>query len=154
MFFKALHVTSGAANILMKNGLLNTKCILCVSEPAVAAGQLRSHENTPDPASLTPITKTKAGPIFAARVKSGEVLTNDSLITPERSSKPLLNASSVGKIARTYMRKVGINLRPYDLRHTFATQLMLAESRGMILRDYRTFFMGHKSLSDPLYLGN
>ncbi|WP_148681232.1 tyrosine-type recombinase/integrase [Candidatus Nitrososphaera gargensis] len=89
------------------------------------------------------------------RIKSGEVLVPDSpLIVPEKSRRPFLTAASVGKIARTYMRKVGINLRPYDLRHTFATQLMLAESRGMILRDYRTFFMGHKGDIENRYTTN
>jgi integrase len=89
------------------------------------------------------------------RIKSGEVLTPDSpLIAPEKSRKPFLTAASVGKITRTYMRKVGINLRPYDLRHTFATQLMLAESRGLILRDYRTFFMGHKGDIENRYTTN
>lgn len=89
------------------------------------------------------------------RIKSGEVLTPDSpLIAPERSSKPFLTAAIVGKMVRTYMRKVGINLRPYDLRHTFATQLMLAESRGLILRDYRTFFMGHKGDIENRYTTN
>ena len=29
------------------------------------------------------------------------------------------------------------------LRSYFDTQLMLAESKGFILRDYRQFFMGH-----------
>lgn len=89
------------------------------------------------------------------RIKSGEVLTPDSpLIVPERSDKPFLTSSNVGKIIRTYMRKVGINSRPYDLRHTFDTQLMLAESRGLILRDYRTFFMGHKGDIENRYTTN
>jgi integrase len=89
------------------------------------------------------------------RIKSGEVLKPDSpLIVPERSNKPFLTSSNVGKIIRTYMRKVGINSRPYDLRHTFDTQLMLAESRGLILRDYRTFFMGHKGDIENRYTTN
>lgn len=89
------------------------------------------------------------------RIKSGEVLTPDSpLVATERSNKPFLTSSNVGKIIRTYMRKVGINSRPYDLRHTFDTQLMLAESRGLILRDYRTFFMGHKGDIENRYTTN
>lgn len=89
------------------------------------------------------------------RVKSGEVLTPDSpVIAPAKSEKPFLTAVNVGKIIRTYMRKVGINSRPYDLRHTFDTQLMLAESRGLILRDYRVFFMGHKGDIEHTYTLN
>ena len=33
--------------------------------------------------------------------------------------------------------------RPYVLRGYFDTQLMMAESKGLIMRDYRQFFMGH-----------
>ncbi|WP_337863330.1 hypothetical protein [Nitrososphaera sp.] len=89
------------------------------------------------------------------RVKSGEVLTPDSpVIAPAKSEKPFLTAVNVGKIIRTYMRRVGINSRPYDLRHMFDTQLMLAESRGLILRDYRVFFMGHKGDIEHTYTLN
>jgi integrase len=89
------------------------------------------------------------------RAKSGEVLTPESpVIAPAKSEKPFLTAVNVGKIIRTYMRKVGINCRPYDLRHTFDTQLMLAESRGLILRDYRVFFMGHKGDIEHTYTLN
>ncbi len=89
------------------------------------------------------------------RIKSGEVLTPDSpVIAPERSGKPFLTTTNVGELIRTYMRKVGINSRPYDLRHTFDTQLMLAESRGLILRDYRVFFMGHKGDIEHTYTLN
>jgi integrase len=104
---------------------------------------------------MTAETCEYLGEYLYLRIKSGEVLTPDSpLIAPEKSRKPFLTAASVGKITRTYMRKVGINLRPYDLRHTFATQLMLAESRGLILRDYRTFFMGHKGDVENRYTTN
>lgn len=92
---------------------------------------------------------------FYRRVQSGEVLTPDSpVIAPERSGKPFLTTTNVGELIRTYIRKVGINIRPYDLRHTFDTQLMLAESRGLILRDYRTFFMGHKGDIENRYTTN
>jgi integrase len=92
---------------------------------------------------------------FNLRIQSGEVLTPDSpVIAPERSEKPFLTTTNVGELIRTYMRKVGINCRPYDLRHTFDTQLMLAESRGLILRDYRTFFMGHKGDIENRYTTN
>lgn len=45
---------------------------------------------------------------------------------------------------RRAMRSAGFTWRPYILRSFFDTQLMLAESKGKILRDYRVFFMGHK----------
>jgi hypothetical protein len=50
----------------------------------------------------------------------------------------------VSDYIRKAMRKAGFSWRPYVLRSFFDTQLMLAESKGKILRDYRVFFMGHK----------
>jgi len=44
---------------------------------------------------------------------------------------------------RKAIRKSGMNQRPYVLRAYFDTQLMMAESKGLILRDFRQFFMGH-----------
>jgi hypothetical protein len=40
------------------------------------------------------------------------------------------------------------------LRSYFDTQLMLAESKGLILRDYRTFWMGHKGDIENRYTTN
>jgi hypothetical protein len=57
----------------------------------------------------------------------------------------------IRKIIRTRLRYCKINARAYDLRVTFATRLMLAESRGMIIRDYRVFFMGHKGDIEARY---
>jgi hypothetical protein len=55
---------------------------------------------------------------------------------------------------RKRLRECNIQARPYDLRHTFATQLMLAERQGLILRDYRVFFMGHKGDIEHTYTTN
>jgi len=45
---------------------------------------------------------------------------------------------------RNAIRRAGFGWRPYVLRAYFDTQLMLAESKGLVLRDYRQFWMGHK----------
>lgn len=40
------------------------------------------------------------------------------------------------------------------LRSYFDTQLMLAESKGLVLRDYRQFWMGHKGDVESRYTTN
>jgi integrase len=89
------------------------------------------------------------------RVRSGEDIDPSSpLVAPQRSAKLFLRAAIVGKLVRKRLRECNIQVRPYDLRHTFATQLMLAESRGLVLRDYRVFFMGHKGDIENRYTTN
>ena len=43
---------------------------------------------------------------------------------------------------------------PYVLRAYFDTQLMLAESKGLVLWDYRQFWMGHKGDIENRYTTN
>ena len=91
------------------------------------------------------------------RATEGEVLDASSpLVIPEKSKKnrKFLRASVVGKLVRKRLKECNISARPYDLRHTFATQLMLAESQSLIMRDYRTFFMGHKGDIENRYTTN
>lgn len=52
------------------------------------------------------------------------------------------------------MRKAGFQWRPYVLRSYFDTQMMLAESKGLVIRDYRSFFMGHKGDIEAVYTLN
>ncbi len=40
------------------------------------------------------------------------------------------------------------------MRAYFDTQLLIAESRGKIARDFRVFFMGHKGTIESLYTTN
>lgn len=42
----------------------------------------------------------------------------------------------------------------YVLRNFFDTRLMLAGSKGLVLRDYRTFWMGHKGDIENRYTTN
>ncbi|NIM44298.1 MAG: site-specific integrase, partial [Nitrososphaeria archaeon] len=55
---------------------------------------------------------------------------------------------------RVAIRKAGFPWRPYVLRSYFDTQLMLAESKGLVLRDYRQFWMGHKGDIENRYTTN
>ena len=55
---------------------------------------------------------------------------------------------------RKRLRSCAINARPYDLRSSFDMSLRLAESRGLIIRDYRVFLMGHKGDIEHRYTLN
>jgi len=89
------------------------------------------------------------------RIREGERLDPDSpMITPKRKMKPFIRAVNVGDIIRGAIRKAGFRWRPYVLRSYFDTQLMLAESKGLVLRDYRGFWMGHKGDIENRYTTN
>ncbi|MHA1875584.1 MAG: site-specific integrase, partial [Promethearchaeota archaeon] len=86
------------------------------------------------------------------RLRDGERLTETSaIITPKRRMKSFIRTTNVGDIIRNAIRKAGYEWRPYVLRHYFDTQLMLAESKGFVIRDYRTFWMGHKGDIENTY---
>jgi hypothetical protein len=89
------------------------------------------------------------------RMRTGENLTLDSpLITPKLRMKPFIRTVNVGDAIRDTIRQAGFAWRPYVLRSYFDTQLMLAESKGLVLRDYRQFWMGHKGDIENRYTTN
>jgi len=89
------------------------------------------------------------------RMREGEKLTLESaIITPKQRMKPFIRATNVGDVIRSAIRKAGFEWRPYVLRSYFDTQLMLAESKGLVLRDYRGFWMGHKGDIENRYTTN
>ena len=89
------------------------------------------------------------------RILSGERLTlNSSIIRPKVADKPFIRTVNIGDMIRKAIRKAGFNWRPYVLRAYFDTQLMLAESKGLVLRDYRQFWMGHKGDIENRYTTN
>jgi hypothetical protein len=89
------------------------------------------------------------------RMREGETLTPDSpLITPKNKMKPFIRANNIGDSIRDAVRTAGFAWRPYVLRSYFDTQLMLAESKGLVLRDYRQFWMGHKGDIENRYTTN
>jgi hypothetical protein len=89
------------------------------------------------------------------RIRDGETLTPDSpLITPKNKMKPFIRANNIGDAIRMAVRTAGYAWRPYVLRSYFDTQLMLAESKGLVLRDYRQFWMGHKGDIENRYTTN
>jgi len=89
------------------------------------------------------------------RARDGEKITTESpIITPKTARKPFIRATNVGDIIRAAMRSAGFEWRPYVLRSYLDTQLMLAESKGKVLRDYRQFWMGHKGDIENRYTTN
>lgn len=93
------------------------------------------------------------------RIIEGEFLDNESsIIAPSklayRNKKAFIRTINIGDIIRGALRKSGFSWRPYVLRSYFDTQLMLAESKGLILRDYRSFFMGHVGDIEHTYTVN
>jgi hypothetical protein len=61
----------------------------------------------------------------------------------EFSTEKCVRTSNIGDMVRMAIRRSGLRFRPYNLRCYFATQLMLAETKGCMIRDFRTFLMGH-----------
>ena len=54
-----------------------------------------------------------------------------------------ITTTNVRDIIRWNMRESGFGWRPYVLRRYFDTRLMLGEADGLVMRDWRTFWMGH-----------
>jgi integrase len=89
------------------------------------------------------------------RVRSGEKLGEDSpIVTPKQRMKPFIRSTNVGDVIRDGIRRAGFPWRPYVLRSYFDTEIMLAESKGLVLRDYRQFWMGHKGDIEHRYTLN
>lgn len=89
------------------------------------------------------------------RMRDGEQIHQESpIITPKLRMKPFIRAVNVGDAIRGSIRAAGFQWRPYVLRSYFDTQLMLAESKGLILRDYRQFWMGHRGDIESRYTTN
>jgi len=89
------------------------------------------------------------------RLRDDEQLTLDSaIITPKSAKKPFIRTVNIGDMMRLAIRSAGLPWRPYVLRSYFDTQLMLAESKGLVLRDYRQFWMGHKGDIENRYTTN
>jgi site-specific recombinase XerD len=89
------------------------------------------------------------------RLRSKNGLTKDSaIIAPSYGKKEFITSINISHSIRRVIRKAGLPWRPYVLRSFFASQLMLAESHNRSLRDYRTFWMGHKGDIEHEYTTN
>jgi len=89
------------------------------------------------------------------RLRNGEQFTSDSaIVRPKVAQKPFIRTVNIGDMMRLAIRSAGLPWRPYVLRCYFDTQLMLAESKGLVIRDYRQFWMGHKGDIENRYTTN
>src|SRR3989449_8425626 len=90
---------------------------------------------------------------------TGEKLKPDSpIITPSLFQRKLMGnhirTTNIGDLMRHPLRSAGFDWRPYVLRRYFDTRLMLAEADGLIIRDYRQFWMGHSGDIEHTYTVN
>ncbi len=89
------------------------------------------------------------------RMRNGEKLSKrSSILKPKTAAKQFISTTNIGDTIRHAIRKAGFSWRPYVLRSYFDTQLMLSESKGQVLRDYRSFWMGHKGDIEHTYTTN
>ena len=89
------------------------------------------------------------------RIQKGEnIMPNSPIIRPKVAPKPFIRTVNIGDMIREAIRGAGFSWRPYVLRAYFDTQLMIAESKGLMLRDYRQFFMDHKGDIENRYTTN
>ena len=80
-----------------------------------------------------------------SRLRAGQNLKPESPVIAAKSGKGgFIYTTNIGDGIRAAIRNAGFDWRPYLLRNFFETQMMIAESKGLILRDYRVFWMGHK----------
>jgi hypothetical protein len=104
---------------------------------------------------LTEETCTYLKDYFEERLRDDEHLTPDSaIVKPKVAQKSFIRTVNVGDMMRQAIRSAGLPWRPYVLRCYFDTHLMLAESKGLVLRDYRQFWMGHKGDIENRYTTN
>ena len=86
------------------------------------------------------------------RMREGETLTPQSPIVSNAGGRTI-TTKAVSAIIRSTIRNAGFKWRVYVLRCYFATRLMQAEARAEIglIRDWRTFFMGHRGDVEHTY---
>jgi len=55
------------------------------------------------------------------------------------------------EVVRSAIRDSGFGWRPYILRRYFDTRMMLGEADGLLIKDWRTFWMGHAGNIEFVY---
>ena len=64
---------------------------------------------------------------------------------------PFVGTTKVRGDVKTAMKKAGYDARPYVLRRYFETQLLNASWKGLVPRDWVTFWSGHKGDIEHVY---
>ena len=92
------------------------------------------------------------------RLRSGEKLKPESPLLaherPRAETRKFLLTRKITHLIRVAMRKAGIRKRPYVLRAYAETQLIIAESKGLISHPYLQFVAGHKGDIESRYSTN
>ncbi len=93
------------------------------------------------------------------RIRNGEQITTASPIITALEHNPHkvgqhIRTTNIGDLMRKAIRNAGFTWRPYVLRRYFDTRLMVAESDGLVIRDWRVFWMGHKGDIEHVYTVN
>ncbi len=85
-----------------------------------------------------------------SRIEDGEDVGPESPIIgyekgamKRHAKRKFLDTKRICELMRIAHRRAGLALPPYIWRSYFDTQLLLAESKGLVVRDYRQFWMGH-----------
>ncbi len=93
------------------------------------------------------------------RIRNGEQITTTSPVITALEHNPHkvgqhIRTTNIGDLMRKAIRNAGFKWRPYVLRRYFDTRLMVAESDGLVIRDWRVFWMGHKGDIEHVYTVN
>ena len=62
-----------------------------------------------------------------------------------------MSTANVRDMLRKALRRGGFSWRPYVLRRYFDTRMMLGEADGLVISDWRTFWMGHAGNIEFVY---
>jgi len=101
------------------------------------------------------------------RMRDGEVMTPETAIvtvsefnarTPRSGAcffkKPYgdhMSTSKVRRMVKLAVKASGFGWRPYVLRRYFDTRMMLGEADGLVIPDWRSFWMGHSGNIEFVY---
>jgi hypothetical protein len=75
-------------------------------------------------------------------------------VMPDQVGKKHIASVNIGDQIRKPIRSAGFGWRPYVLRRYFDVRMMMGESDGFVIRDWRQFFMGHKGDIEATYTVN
>ena len=92
------------------------------------------------------------------RMRSGEKLRPESPLVaherPRAETRRFMLTRKITHLIRIAMRRAGVRKRPYVLRAYAETQLIIAESKGIISHPYLQFVAGHKGDIESRYSTN
>ena len=88
-------------------------------------------------------------------LRKEKLVPESAIITPMwKTAGKHINSNNMGDEIRYAIRAAGFSWRPYVLRRYFDTRMMMAEVDGLIIRDWRVFWMGHSGDIEHTYTLN